>query len=303
MNDNNIFQLNLREILQYCRSIVDGLNSNSIVTVLLGHNQSFDKALSFVEKYLAIAENVLDQDKAELSIKTATIFLISLWSKLRQTSSVADLTKDDWNSVLGFAVEEAATMDPKDYSLMVFDLYRQSIAFAIGPMRLNASESVINRLEEIVSMMDYYAEELKSEDISETKFIEENLWLSLEAVFLILTDRMNHSSLPRERQELAEAVGALVFQKFRYSHYEKELYAINCCLEYQAELDQRLKDQVNSYIDDLNNELDEFDILVEKAFDTSDYQVAFQGSIDLSKLLKAEEFLQTQHDIDDYFMS
>ena len=302
MNDNNNVQINLRDILQYCRNIVDDLNSSSIVEVLRGQNQSFDKALNLIEKYLPAAEGVLDQDKADLGIKTATIFLISLWSKLRQGSSVAELTKEDWNNVLGAAAEEAATIDPQDYSLMVFDLYRQSITFAIEPMRVNASESVINRLEEIVSLMEGFDEDLRSENISETKFIEENLWLSLEAVFLVLTDRMSHTLLPKERQELSEAVCALVFQKFRFSHYEKELSVINDCLKYQAELDQRLEEQVNAYIDALNNELDEFDLLVEKAFDTSDYQAAFLGSVELARILRAEEILKTQQEIDDYFM-
>jgi len=151
--------------------------------------------------------------------------------------------------------------------------------------------------------MEEYSEDLKSGSMSEVKFIEESLWLSLEAVFLVMTDRMNHSLIPKERQALAEAVGALTFQNFRYSCYEKELEVIDECLKSQKDLDQRLTQQVNEYIDALNAELDEFDILVEKAFDITDFQAAFRGSINLAKTFKAEEILQTQHDIDDYFMS
>jgi len=302
MNDNNA-QINLRDILHYCKSTVNDLNSLSIVAAIRNQNQSFDKALNLIEKYLPAAENVLDQDKADLGIKTATIFLLGLWSKLKQGGSVAELTKDDWNNVLGIAAEKAATIDPQGYSLLVFDLYKQSIAFAIEPMRLNASESVINRLEEIVSSMEMHSESLKSGSMSEVKFIEENLWLSLEAVFLVMTDRMNHSLIPKERQELAEAIGALTFQRFRYRHYEKELEVIDACLKSQKDLDQRLTQQVNEYIDALNAELDEFDILVEKAFDITDFQAAFRGSINLAKTMEAEEILQTQQDIDDYFMS
>ncbi|MBR3201615.1 MAG: hypothetical protein IKG17_09825 [Mogibacterium sp.] len=302
MNDNNT-QFSLRDILHYCKNAVDDLNSTSIVAALREQNQNFDKALNLIEKYLPTAENVLDHDKIDLSIKTATIFLVSLWSKLKQGGSVAELTRDDWNDVLGLAAEKAVTIDPQDYSLFVFDLYRQSIAFAIEPMRPNASETVIKRLEEIVSSMKEYSENLKSGSTSEIKFIEENLWLSLEAVFLVMTDRMNHSLIPKERQELAEAVGALIFQKFRYSHYEKELEAIDECLKSQKDLDQRLTQQVNEYIDALNAELDAFDILAEKAFDITDFQAAFRGSIILAKTFEAEEILETQHDIDNYFMS
>lgn len=302
MDNNNKEQINLREILQLCRSTMNELNSNTIFAALREQNNNFNNALVFIEKYLPAAENVLNQDKADLSIKTATIFLIALWSKLRQGGSVAELTKDDWNNILATSANKAAMMNPQEYSLMVFDLYKKSIAFAIEPMRENASESVIRRLEEIVSLMEDYSEGLESGEMTETKFIEENLWLSLEAIFLVMTDRMSHTLLPEERRELAEAVGALVFQRIRYSHYEEELTVINECLEYQAQLDQRLAERVNAYIDALKDELDEFDELVENAFNSSDFQASFRGSISLAKSVGAKGILQSKQDIDDYFM-
>lgn len=296
-------KVDLEEILKFCRTTLDNLKSNSLVETIRAQNDAFNNALKLIEKYLPIAENAVNQDKADLSMRTATIFLVSLWSKLRKGGTVGDLTREDWNNIIGNAAETAVTIEPTDYSKMVFDLYRRSIDFAIDPMRQSASESVINRLEEIVSIMNCYAEDLDNGDVSEVKFIEENLWLSLEAVFLVLSDRMTHKVIPNERQELADAIGALVFQKFRYSHYEKELAAINECLEYQSDLDQRLETQVNAYIDALNDELDTFDEIVERAFNTTDFQMAFRGSVELAQLMGSDEALQTQQDVDDYFLS
>lgn len=301
MEDNND-QLNLRDVVHHYRSIVDGLNSNSLVAVLRKQNNTFAKALDLIEKYLPAAENLLDQDIPDVSIKTATIFLIGLWSKVRQGGSAAELTKDDMNSALGAAFDQAVAIDPKDYTLFVFDLYKKSIAFAIPPMGLNASPSAINRLKEIVALMEESAEALESGAMPEAKFIEENLWLSLEAVFLVLTDRMNFLRISEERRELAEAVEALVFQKIRFRVYDREVAAVNECLEYQAKLDQELTEQVNAYIDALRDELDEFDALVDKAFDPTDFRVAFAGSAELAEFLGAEEILKTQRDVDDYFM-
>ena len=303
MDDNHNNQINLKEMLQYCRGVIDNLNSNSFVTTLLKQNENYSKALDIIEKLLPAAENVLDQGVDDISIRAATMFLIGLWSKLRQGGSVDGLTKDDWNNVLNNVYEQAAAIDPKDYSLKVFDLYRRSIEFAIDPMRGNASPSTIERLEEIVALMESYADALETDVMPEVKYIEENLWLSLEAVFLVLTDRMNHQLIPEERWELAEAIGALTFQKFRYSFYEKELDAVNECLEYQSKLDQRLKEKLNAYIDALRAELDEFDVLMGKAFDTTDFQAAFRESADLARTLGAEDILQTQQDVDDFFLS
>ncbi len=303
MSDYNKNTIELRDVLKLCRNTLDDLNSKSLVEVLREQNKNFDNALSIIEKYLPAAENALDQDKADLGIKTATIFLISLWSKLRQGESVADFTKDDWNEILGVAAEKAAMIDPQDYTLKIFDLYRKSIAYAIDPMKANASENVINRLEEIVSLMDGYNEDLEAGTMPEIKYIEENLWLSLEAIFLVMTDRMSFALLPKERRELAEAVSALVFQKIRYSNYEKELALVTECLEHQKKLDQELTNQINAYIDALKDELDDFDALVEKAFSITDFQTAFRGSIDLAESFGAQGILHTQQDVDDFFMS
>ena len=303
MDENNRNQINLKDMVQYCRDTVDNLNNSTLVAVLRKQDENYGKALDLIERLLPAAENVLEQDTKDVSIRAATMFLIGLWSKLKQGDSVSDLTKDEWNNILGDAYEQAAVIDPKDYSLRVFDLYRKSIEFAIEPMRFNASPAAVKRLEEIVSLMGGYAMDLEEGAMPEAKYIEENLWLSLEAVFTVMTDRLNFRLIPEERRDLAEAVGALAFQKLRLSIYEKELDAINECLDQQSQLDQKLTEQVNAYIDALRDELDEFDALVEKAFDTADFQSAFRGSIDLAKLIGTEEILQTQQDIDDYFLS
>ena len=301
MNDKGIAWFNLREMLQYCNSLVDELNNNSIAAFLRKQNKNFDQALNTVEKVLFAAEIVMDQDADGVGVRAATMFLLALWSRLKQGESAGDFTQEDWNEILRMVYDKAVTIDPIDYTLLVFDTYRCSIAFAILQMRSNASPGVLSRLEEIVSLMDAYAEDLRTEEMSEAAFIEENLWLSLEAIFLVMTDRMN-LMLPEDRRELAEAIGALAFQKFRYSHYEKELAAIDACLGYQDELDKRLTEEVNEYIAALKNELDEFDSLVEQAFNTSDFRLAFKGSVDLAESLGAEGILKTQQEIDDYFM-
>ena len=301
MDYNNTLQINLKEALKFCRDAINGLNENTLVAILRKQSVQFNKALDIVEQILSKADVVLGQDAQAVGIRAATMFIIALWSKMHNADSVDNLTKDDWRNILGSVYEQAVDIDPVDFTQQVFNLYKRSIAYAIEPMKTNASPSAINRLEEIVSLMEEYAASLESRDMPEVKYIEENLWLSLEAVFLVMTDRMSFITLSEERHELAEAVGALVFQKLRYSHYDKELVAVDECLEHQEKLDRQLTERVNVYIDALREELDEFDALVEIAFNTSDFQTAFRGSADLAEFLGVEEVLRTQQDIDDYF--
>ena len=65
MDGNNKAQINLREMLQMCRSTLDDLSSNTLFAVMREQNVNFGNALNLIEKYLPIAENMLDQDKAD----------------------------------------------------------------------------------------------------------------------------------------------------------------------------------------------------------------------------------------------
>ena len=301
MIDKTNTAIDLRGALQYCKDIIEKLDNNTVVAVLREQNEYFGKALDTVEKLIPAAENVIYQDADDIGIQAATAFLISLWSKMRDEESVNDLTQDDWKNIICQVYEQAATIDPREYSRLVFNTYRRSIAFAIEPMRINASQEVIGRLDEIVALMDEYSDALDERTIDEAKYIEENMWLSLEAIFLVMTDRLSLRILPEERRELADALGALAFQKIRYSIYDKELSAIDECLAYQAKLDKRLSSQVDAYIDALRDELDEFDRLVDAAF-SSDFRTAFAGSASLAESLDAVDILRSTQDIDDFFL-
>ena len=55
----------------------------------------------------------------------------------------------------------------------------------------------------------------------------------------------------------------------------------------------------------MKDELDEFDSLVERAFNTTDFQTAFRGSVELALSTGVDEdkILKSIEEVNDYFMA
>ena len=289
---------NLDKIIQSCRKTVDGWNANTLVGMLREQNAAFEHALSTLEKVLLTAERVEDADREEISLKTATVFILAMFSRMKRGGTVDELTDENWKAIADFALDYAVIREPKEFSLLVFRYYRDAIQFVIEPMRVNAAEDTVARLEEIVQCMDANAELAESGELPEARYIEGSLWLSLEAIFLVLSDQIGFS---KGRQELANAAGALAFQSIRYRVYSEELAAVERCLEEQDVLDAALAEQVNEYIEHLNRELDDFDAMIAEAF-SQDHRVAFRGSANLARAMGENQVLETTEDVDDFFL-
>ena len=291
-------KINLDNMIQACRSTIDQLNSNTLIGLLREQSVAFDRALDTLEQVFMVAEKVGSADKEEIGLKAATVFAMALYSKIGKGGSAKDLTEQEWKEIAEFTKDYAVIKDPKEFSLLVFKYYRDAIQFAIEPMRVNAAEETISRLEEIVAAMDDYSEQTRNEEMPETRYIEESLWLSLEAIFLVLSDRIGFG---KGKQELVNAAGALVFQQIRYRVYSEELVVVEHCLAEQAVIDAALKEQVDAYVAHLYQELDEFDALIDEAF-SADFQTAFHGSVKLAQAMGEENVLKSVGEVDDFFL-
>ena len=290
--------IEIKEAIALCRAKIKSVNSNNIVQYLCEENAAFDRVLNVLDQAFTVADEIGEQDKKGIGIKTATVFIMSVYAKIRNGQMVKEFTDADWKDIANIAAKYAVLVDPREYSILVFETYRASINFAIGYME-NSCESTIDRLKGIAEEMSLYAEQVRDESMTEAKYIEECLWLSLEAVILVLSDRIG---LNKSHHEFVVAVSSLLFQQLRFQIYSEELDVVEECLQEQQELDAALEHRVNEYIDRLNSELDYFDELVEEAF-SSDINTAFKGSMKLSEHTGAEDILKSTQAIDEYFMS
>lgn len=291
----------VNEIIDVYKGYLSELNAKNVIGFLRKQDEDFDKAVNVIEKVISASQNISDTDSKTLSIKAATVCILSLWNKMGKKGSAEKLNDDDWKDIAQSVLDYAVIMDPKTYTKLVFVQYRKSIEFALEKMAENAEEDSAKRLEEIIKQLKENEDKLDKGAMTEVAFVDDDLWLCLEAIFIVLSDRTGIRIKGGKYQELSNVLGAVIFQKIRLGIYEEELQALEDCLNGQKELDEALTKKLNDYIMQLKDELDLFDKTIEEAF-SSDFKTAFTGSAKLAAMTGAEEVLESMDDIDNYFL-
>lgn len=301
MDLKDILLAEVNNVLDVYKGYLSELTPSNIIRFLRDQDERFDKAIGIVEGIISGAHNLEETDAKTLSIKAATVFILSLWSKLGKKGSSDRFSDEDWNDIAQSVFKYAVVTDAKNYCKLVFVLYRQSIEYALEKMRSNAEDDSVKRIKEIVKQLKKNEDRLDKGTISKVAFVDDDLWLCLEAVFIVLADRTGLQFGDGKYQELSNALGAIIFQKIRLSVYENELQALEDCLKEQQEIDYALSAKLDDYIMQLKDELDRFDAAVEEAF-SSVIRTAFAGSAKLAAITGADEILDSIEDVDDFFM-
>ncbi len=300
MDLKDILVAEINEVIDAYKSYLSELNPQNILEFLRKQDEDFDKAVTIIEKVISASKNIVETDSKALSIKAATVCILSLWNKISKKGSAENLSEEDWKEIAQTVLNYAVITDAKTYTKLVFIQYRKSIDFAIVKMKANAESDSVKRLKEIVDQLKRNEEMLDNGSLSEVSFVDDDLWLCLEAIFIVLSDRSGIRIKDGKYQELSNVIGAVIFQKIRLSVFEDELQALEESLNEQKKLDETLEAKLDDYINRLKDELDIFDATIDEAF-SSDFRTAFTGSGKLASMVGAEEVLEDLEDIDNYF--
>lgn len=146
------------------------------------------------------------------------------------------------------------------------------------------------------------AEALAAGYISEVTYIEECLWISLEAMIKLLACTATLYGDQRVT-DLTQALASYAFEYGRLMLYSRELEIVNQFIESQYQLDAELEQKYSAYLEDLQKESEKFCMLIDNAF-VPNFRDAFLHSVLLAKAagVKKEEILSTTEDIDSFFL-
>ena len=234
----------------------------------------FDKVQAH---YFALAEK---QDEMGMTgIKVVTILTFSILRKIASGKKPSELNKDDWKDIAADVSQYAVLADDQQYSVFIFNLYESYIRHSV------------QQIEGIIS-----------EEISEVTYIEDCLWISLEAMIKLLAC----TAYLRGDQQIADFAQALASYAFEYGRmmlYSRELEIVNQFIESQYQLDAELEQKYEAYLEDLQKESQQFYMLVDNAF-APNFRDAFLHSVLLAKAVgvKEEEILVSTEDIDSFFL-
>ena len=244
------------------------------------------------------------KDEAEMTqVKVATILVVSVLTKISKGKSPTQFTADDWKSVVSDISEYAVLQDNQKYSEFVFFMYEKYIRFYGQQIRIYASDQTLNSILSLADELQNKAEALNRGELSEVVYIEDCMWISLEAIVKLLASTAMRLG-DNEYTPFAEALALFAFEYGRLRLFRQEQELLDMYLVSQYALDKQLRDKYEAYIAELKKQSEQFMCLIENAF-APDFKDAFLNSILLAQSagVGSEEILSTDEDIDDFFLN
>lgn len=262
-----------------------------------------EKALSLYEKFQKSISTLGDkqEENRNTRLKILTVMNFSILKKLGEGKRLEEFDQQDWKEIAA-ASGHAIIREETQYVISVFRMYEECIRASADYVENFTSEK---RVAEIRLLADEIIEKtylLKDEQISEVAYIEQCLWIALEAMIKLIATFASRV-LVNEYADLSCALASYAFEYGRMILYQRERELINEIIQSQYVLDSELQIKYDRFIEELAEQSDRFLILVDNAF-APGFRKQFLGSIDLAESIGVpeEEILNSLDEIDSFFV-
>ena len=254
-----------------------------------------------VQKHLyALSEK--QGEETATAIKVGTIMAFAIMRKIYDGTMPAELTQEDWKDIAHAVSEYAILPDDQQYVKFVFCMYERYIRFSVAWVEGFSSEETVNAIVSLADELAYKTEQLNDEQIEEVKYIEDCLWISLEAMIKLLS-AMAVRVMGEDYGAFAQALATYAFEYGRLMLYKREQEILDEFLQSQYEMDEELERKYFLFIEELEKQASQFYVLIDNAF-VPDFRDAFLKSILLAKAagVEEDEILKSVEEIDEFFM-
>ncbi len=235
-------------------------------------------------------------------IKFGTILTFATVNKLANGKKLKEFTTEDWEQIAEQVVDKAILLDDQLYSKLVFITYADYIDASAATIEHRVSQGNIDKIRLLSAEIRTKSKALEDGDIEETEYIDDCLWICLEAMLKLMAAYMECITGP-ELGQFLQAISMYSFEYGRLMLYSKEQEILSGYIENQRKLDEALEKKYRQYIDELEQHSKEFNRLIRCAFDT-DFHEKLLASVALAKAtgIDDSELLHTVQDVDDFFV-
>ena len=275
---------------------------NSLMNSPLGEKlHQAGKMINEVNRHiLALSEKQGEEDMT--ATKIATVLTFGILRKIADGKKPAEFEKSDWTDIAKGISEYAILPSDDEYSLFIFKLYERYIRYSANCIRVKVPGKICDSIIALADELSAKGDSLTKGTISEIKYTEDCLWISLEAMIKLLASTVSLFG-DSEKTEYAQAIASYAFEYGRLMLYSREQEIVNQFLESQEQMDVALEARYNEFLEDLTRETEEFYTLINNAF-VPDYRSAFLQSILLAKAtgVGEKDILKSKDDIDSFFL-
>lgn len=264
--------------------------------------QNVKKAFEQIQECIwTLAEKQDEMDMTQMKVLTMLTFAIL--RKIGEGKHPAEFTTDDWKEIGKTAVEYGIVMDDRQSSAYVFYLYERYIRFSADMIEPYTSSDAAQAVRCLADELSFKRELLETGGLDEVTFIEDSLWISLDAMVKLLASLVYMTGV-KEIGDFTHAVATLAVEYGRFMLYQKELAMVDSFVEQQNELDEALSERYSAYREKLEEEAEQFYTLIDNAF-APDFRDVFLKSILLAQAagVTENEILSSEDDIDDFFLN
>lgn len=258
--------------------------------------QTIQDRLNTLQTYAnAMAEK--DEDISTTSLKVLTVMTFAILQRIGQGQDLKSFSKEDWKDILSETGQISILLDEQKYTVFVFMLYEKYIRYS--------ADCLSEFYPEKAQRINLVADELKQEHIklydgliSEPIYVEDCLWISLDAMIKLLAS-CSYLSHDGKDGELSMAL----FEFARLKYYQEEYKIVQEYIDSQYQMDDQLQLRYDSFLKKLQLESEQYQKLIDNAF-SPNFREAFLGSIALAKAsgVEQKEILTSISDVDDYFL-
>lgn len=237
-------------------------------------------------------------------IKAATIAVFAIIKKIQEGKKISSFNNEDWTDVFNSIHKYVVELPEDEYSLFVFEMYEKCIRGSAVALQSYLGEKHCDTISELADELQEESNLFRSGNIDEVQYTEASLWISLEAMFKLLSVVSMSVIKNEEVSELGIAVCDFAFEYGRLMLHGKEQELYTAYVDEQQELDSLLEQRYASYIEELKKQDKTFSTLIDNAFE-QDYRDSFLKSVLLAQITGVEEsqVLKDKEDIDNYFMN
>ena len=258
--------------------------------------QTIQDRLNTLQTYAnAMAEK--DEDISTTSLKALTVMTFAILQRIGQGQDLKSFSKEDWKDILSETGQISILLDEQKYTVFVFMLYEKYIRYS--------ADCLSEFYPEKAQRINLVADELKQEHIkfyegliSEPIYVEDCLWISLDAMIKLLAS-CSYLSHDGKDGELSMAL----FEFARLKYYQEEYKIVQEYIDSQYQMDDQLQLRYDSFLKKLQLESEQYQKLIDNAF-SPNFREAFLGSIALAKAsgVEQKDILTSISDVDDYFL-
>ena len=266
--------------------------------------EKFKRAMAVIQKAQANIAALKGNEKSDKTniIKAGTALTAAILQKVEKGRFPTDFTLDDWEEVIDHVSAYAVKADETTYSAYVFMFYSWFINKSLEQIQYSIPDEKQEAIFELSNRIKAKTEQLANEEIKEVDYIDDCLWICLEAMIKLLSGTID-AALGFDKEQVVEGAMMLGMEYGRFVLYKREYDLVTGYLENQKILDVELAMQYDKYLEDLNAQAAQFESFIDIAFNPGFGEILI-NSVNLARAAGVEEseILKNTQDVDDYFM-